>query len=86
MSDLPPIPGLHRRSCPHCGAALTLTDEQAMETVTGRFVDRHETVCPHCREVVSYTVASGSSASTEKDTTGFREFRRRVARLFGRGT
>lgn len=83
INDLPPIPGLHRRSCQDCGAALTLTIEQSMESSVGSLIERHQTSCPHCRGTVIYTIPRGSQMSTTENVGAVSEAFRRIRALLG---
>lgn len=86
MSELPPIPGIHRRNCRSCGAAVTLTAEESSLVRKGRTTQTREASCPGCRAPVRYTVRLNGDASTQEDTSEANEFALRIKRLVGIGT
>lgn len=63
------IPGIHRRTCRHCGASAFLTsDVSRLETSAGA-TETWIADCPGCGEDLRYTIAAGSMEPTESDVT-----------------
>lgn len=64
---LPPIPGLHTRTCKHCGENVTITDELTEVVTANMFVEIKQAECPCCRGIIVLTVEAGDTQGTTED-------------------
>jgi predicted RNA-binding Zn-ribbon protein involved in translation (DUF1610 family) len=78
---LPPVPGVHFRTCPTCGTATTVTDETSRRVAVNAEVETREYDCPGCAGTVRYKVPSWEQRHTTRDVNRIGEWLSRRSHL-----
>lgn len=87
MSEgLPPVPGVHSRTCPGCGTGAVITAETSREVKRGELVETREHDCGGCGRTFRIRIPAWRCDPTEEDVSILGEWarRRRQAALVAR--